>query len=165
MWTQNYCFKNIKKCDNNTEVSPALKVSKHAYYCYSLFTHCSFNSCKNKPFLRRCWLLEKTFSRFKKVHNRNNQLWEQRNAATDRRGYWIVYNKKICYICKKKFHGLDDSNDDSDDDKDDEKLDASNFHCDTVGFDDVDDYHDHYDNSNDDSNNENLMSGSFMVIP
>ena len=73
-------------------------------------------------------------------------------------------NKKICHICKKKFHGGDDSKDDSDDDKDDEKLDTRNFHGDTVGFDGVDDYHDHYD-SNDDSNNENLMSGSFMVIP
>ena len=41
-------LEKIDKCFNNPEKQPTLKLSKHTAYRYLLFTHCSFDSNRNK---------------------------------------------------------------------------------------------------------------------
>ena len=38
----------MKTCHNNPEKSSTTKINKHTSSAYSLFTHCSFDTTKNK---------------------------------------------------------------------------------------------------------------------
>ena len=41
-------LKKMNTCHNNPEKSSATKIDKHKPFGYSLFTHCSFDTTKNK---------------------------------------------------------------------------------------------------------------------
>ena len=41
-------LEKINTCHNNPEKSSTTKINKHAPSSYSLFTHCSFDTTKNK---------------------------------------------------------------------------------------------------------------------
>ena len=42
------CLKKMSTCHNNPKESYKTKIKKHAAFGYSLFTHCSFDTIKNK---------------------------------------------------------------------------------------------------------------------
>ena len=60
-------------------------------------------------------------------------------------------NQQFCYICKKKFYDIDDSDNSGDDnDDDDDKFDTRKFYGDVAGTDIVvDDYNDGFDDGDD----------------
>ena len=59
-------------CHNNLEKSPTTKINKHTPSGYSMFTHCSFDTTKNKLDCYRGKLHEKLLSRVKRTSNKNN---------------------------------------------------------------------------------------------
>ena len=64
-------LKKISTCHSNPEKSLTTKINKHTASGYSLFTHCSFDTAKNKiDYYKK--LYEKLLSRFKRTCNKNN---------------------------------------------------------------------------------------------
>ena len=60
---------------NNPKKSSTIKINIHTPSGYSLFTHCSFDTTKNKlDYYRGKNCLEKRLSGFKRTCNKNNQL-------------------------------------------------------------------------------------------
>ena len=41
-------LEKMSTCHNNPKKSPTTKMNKYIPFCYSLFTHCSFDATKNK---------------------------------------------------------------------------------------------------------------------
>ena len=48
MLTQDSLLEKINTCHNNPKRSSTAKINKHIPFGYSLFTHCSFDTTKNK---------------------------------------------------------------------------------------------------------------------
>ena len=66
-------LEKINTCHNNTEKSSTTKINKHTPSGYSLFTHCSFGTTKNKfDYYRSKNCMKKGLSRFKRTCNKNN---------------------------------------------------------------------------------------------
>ena len=67
----------MSTCHNNPKKSSATKISKHTPSGYSLFSHFTFDTTKNKLDYYRGKDCMKNFC--KKACNRNNKLWKKRN--------------------------------------------------------------------------------------
>ena len=139
----------IHTSNNYPEKSSTTKISKQTVCCYSLFTHCSFDSSKS-IFYRGVDCMKKFSADLK-----NMQLiikFEKKKVLplTDEEiGSYI--NQKFCHICKKKVHDADDNDDDiaddSGDDNDIEELSVRMFNDDAARLDDDADCYDHYDSN------------------
>ena len=89
-------LEKMNTCHNNPEKSSITKVNKHTPSCYSLFTHCSFDTRKNK------------LDYYRSKNCMKNFCLDLREHATKREDK--KHNKQeVCYICKKGF-STDDSN-------------------------------------------------------
>ena len=63
----------MNTCHNNPEKSSTTKINKHTPSGYSLLTHCSFDTTKNKLDYYRCKnCMKKVLFRLKRTCNKNN---------------------------------------------------------------------------------------------
>ena len=66
-------LEKMNTCHNNPKKSSTTKINKHTPSCYSLFTHCSFDTTKNKlDYYCMKKLYEKLSFRLKRTCNKNN---------------------------------------------------------------------------------------------
>ena len=73
----------MNTCHNNPEKSSRTKINKHTPSGYLLFTHCSFDTTKNKL----------------DCYGGKNRI----------RNVFLELREEVCHICKKRF-STDDSN-------------------------------------------------------
>ena len=81
------CLKKMNTCHNNPKKSSTTKIDKHAPSGYSLFTHCSFDTTKNKLDRYRDEEMISLTKEEKKIHRK----------------------QKVCHIGKKGFSTNDDN--------------------------------------------------------
>ena len=72
----------MSTCRNNLKNLSTTKINKNTPSGYSLFTHCSFDTTKNRlNYYRGMKLYEKILSRSNKTCNKNNQLRRKENTS------------------------------------------------------------------------------------
>ena len=100
----------MNTCYNNPEKSSTTKINKHTPSSYSVFTHCSFDTTKNKldyyrgKYCMKNFCLDLREPATKIINYENKEMIpltkeEKKSHRTSRR----------CYICKKRFT-TDDNN-------------------------------------------------------
>ena len=103
-------LEKINTCHNNLEKSSTTKINKHTTSGYSLFTHCSFDTTKNKLDCYRSKYCMKNFcldlrEHVAKIINYGKKEMTPLTKKEDKN-----HNKeKACHICKKRF-STDDNN-------------------------------------------------------
>ena len=101
-------LEKISACNNNPEKSSTAKINKHTPSGYSLFTHCSFNTKKNKFDCYRGKSYLKNFCLDLKEHATRIIDYEEKEMIPLTKKEEKMHNKqKVCYICKKRF-SIDD---------------------------------------------------------
>ena len=103
-------LEKMNTCHNNPEKSSTTKINKHAPSGYSLFTHCSFDTTKNKLDYYRVKNCMKIFCLDLREHATKIISYEKKEMIP------LTNKEKIdhrihrrWYICKKKFN-TDDNN-------------------------------------------------------
>ena len=97
-------------CHNNPEKSSTTKINKHTPSGYSLFTHRSFDTTKNKLDHYRGKNCMKNFSLDLRQHATKIINYEKKEMIPLTKEEEKKHNKQeVCYICKKGF-STDDSN-------------------------------------------------------
>ena len=77
--------------DNDPETSSITKANKHTTCGYSLFTHCSFDSNKNKhAYYRGKDCHEKLLERFDRTCNKNSQFRKTENVTINKKREQIL---------------------------------------------------------------------------
>ena len=95
---------------NNPKKSSATKINKHTPSGYSLFTHCSFNTTKNKLHYYRGKNCMRNFRLDLKEHATKIINYEKKKMIPLRKEEKkIPRQQKVCYICNKRF-STDDGN-------------------------------------------------------
>ena len=97
-------FKKMNTCHNNPEKSSTTKINKHTPSGYLLFTHCSFDTTKNKLDYNRgknCMKIVYLDLREHATKIINYKKKEMIRLAKDECEWH--YQQKVCYICKKIF--------------------------------------------------------------
>ena len=97
-------FKKMNTCHNNPEKSSATKINKHTPSGYLLFTHCSFDTTKNKLDYNRGKNCMKNVYLDLREHATkiiNYKKKEMIPLAKDECEWY--YQQKVCDICKKMF--------------------------------------------------------------
>ena len=103
-------LEKMNTCHNNPEKSSATKINKHTPCGYSLFTHCSFDTTKNKLYYYRGKNCMKNFCLDLREHATKIINYEKKEMISLTKKEKKKHNKqKVCYICKKGF-STDDSN-------------------------------------------------------
>ena len=87
-------LEKMNTCHNNPKKSSTTKIDKHTASGYSLITHCSFDTTKNKLDYYRGKNCTKNFCLDLKEHATKLKIHQK---------------QKICYICKKGFSTDDDN--------------------------------------------------------
>ena len=101
-------FEKMNTCYNNPEKSSTTKINKHTQSGYSLFTHCSFDTTRNKLDYYRGKNCMKNLFRLKRTCNKNN--YEKKEMIPLTKKEEKKNNKQtVYYICKKRF-SADDNN-------------------------------------------------------
>ena len=104
MLTESLCLKNMNTCYNNPEKSPTAKINKHTPCGYSLLTHCSFNTTKNKLDYYRGKNCMKNFCLDLREHATKIINYEKKKMIPlTKEGKEIHNMQKVCYICKRIF--------------------------------------------------------------
>ena len=97
-------LEKIYTCHNNHERSSTTKINKHTPSGHSLFTHCSFDTTKNKLDYYRGKNCMKKFCLDLREHETKIINYEKKEMIPltneEKRAYRI---QNRCYICKKKF--------------------------------------------------------------
>ena len=97
-------------CHNNPEKPSTTKINKHTPSGYSLFTHCSFDTTKNKLGYYRGKNCMKYFCLDLREHATKAINYEKKEMIPLKKKEEKKYSKQeVCYICKKGF-STDDSN-------------------------------------------------------
>ena len=97
-------------CHNNPEKSSTTKINKHKPSGYSLFTHCSFDTTKNKLDYYRGKNCMKNFCLDLRKHATKIINYEKKEMILLTKKEEKKHNKQeVCYICKKAF-STDDNN-------------------------------------------------------
>ena len=94
-------LEKMNTCSNNPEKSSTTKITKHTPSGYSLFTHCSFDTKKNKFDYCRGKNCMKNFCLDLREHATKIINYEKKEMIpkTEEK----MHNKqKVCYICKKR---------------------------------------------------------------
>ena len=103
-------LEKINACHNNPEKSATTKINKHTPSGYSLFTHCSFDTTKNKLGYYRGKNCVKNFYLDLREHATKIINYEKKEIIPLTKREEKKHKKQgICYICKKGF-STDDSN-------------------------------------------------------
>ena len=103
-------LEKMNTCHDNTEKSSTTKVNKHTPSGYSLFTHCSFDTTKNKLDYYRGKNCMKNFCLDLRKHATKIINYEKKEMIPLTKKEEKKYNKqKVYHICKKRF-STDDSN-------------------------------------------------------
>ena len=97
-------------CFNNPEKLSSTKINKHTPSGYSLFTHCSFDTTKNKLDYYRGKNSMKNFFLDLREHATKKINYEKKEMIPLTKKEEKKHNKeKLCHICKKRF-STDDNN-------------------------------------------------------
>ena len=100
----------MNTCYNNPEKSSTTKINKHTPSGYSLFTHCPFDTTKNKLDYYRGKNCTKNFCPDLKEHATETINYEKKEMIPLTKGEKNMHNEqKVCYICKKRL-STDDKN-------------------------------------------------------
>ena len=102
-------LEKMNTCHNNPEKSSATKINKHAPSGYSLFTHCSFDTTKNKLDYYRGKKCMKIFCLDLREHATKIISYEKKNYNINKKEEKKHNKQKVCHICKKRF-STDDNN-------------------------------------------------------
>ena len=103
-------LEKMNTCHNNPEKSSTSKINKHISSGYSLFTHCSFDTTKNKLDYYRDKNCVKNFCLDSREDGTKIINSEKKEMIPLTEKEEKKHNKqKVCYICKKRFSN-DDSN-------------------------------------------------------
>ena len=103
-------LEKMNTCHNNPGKSSTTKINKHTSSRYSLFTHCSFDTTKNKLDYYRGKNCMKSFCLDLREHATKIINCEKKEMIPLKRKEEKKHNKQeVCYICKKGF-STDDSN-------------------------------------------------------
>ena len=103
-------LEKMNTCHNNPEKSSTTKINKHTPSGYSLFTHCSFDTTKNKLDYYRGKNCMKHFCLGLRKHATKIINYEKKEIISLTKKEEKKHNKqKFCHICKKRF-STDDNN-------------------------------------------------------
>ena len=103
-------LEKMSTCNNNPEKSSKTKINKHTPSGYSLFTHCSFDTTKNKLDYYRDKNYMKNFCRDLREHATKIINYEKKEMIPLTKEEKKMHNEqKVWYICKKRF-STDDKN-------------------------------------------------------
>ena len=103
-------LEKMNTCHNNPEKSSTNKINKHTLSGYSLFTHCSFDTIKNKLdyYIDKNYM--KNFGLDLREHATKIINYEKKETIPLTKEEKISHRtSRRCYICKKKF-STDDNN-------------------------------------------------------
>ena len=91
-------------CYNNPEKSSATKINEHTPSGYSLFTHCPFDTTKNKLDYYSSKNCMKNVCLDLKEHATKIINYEKKEMIPLTKKEKKMHNKqKVCYICKQRF--------------------------------------------------------------
>ena len=94
----------MNTCHNNPEKSSTTKINKHTPFGYSLFTHCSFDTTKNKLDYYRGKNCMKIFCLDLREHATKIINYEKKEMTPLTKKEVKKHNKQdICHIFKKRF--------------------------------------------------------------
>ena len=71
-------LEKMSTCCNNSEKSSAIKLNEHTPSGFSLFTHCSFDTTKNKLHYYRGEDCMKVFCKVLREHAKRIMYWEKK---------------------------------------------------------------------------------------
>ena len=110
MLTLSLCLKKKNTRHNNPKNSSTTKINKHTPSVYSLFTHCLFDTAKNKLDYYTGKNCMKKFCLDLKEHATKVINYEKKGMTPlTKEKKKIHCEQKVCYICKKSF-STDDGN-------------------------------------------------------
>ena len=93
----------MNTCHNNPEKSSTTEIDKHTLSVYSLFTHCSFDTTKNKLDYYRAKNCMRNFCLDLREHATKIISYEMKEMILLTKEEQKMHNKqKFCNICKKK---------------------------------------------------------------
>ena len=91
-------------CHNNPEYSSIIKINKHTPSAYLLFTHCSFDTTKNKLDYYRGKNCMKNFCLDLREHATKIIIYEKEEMIPlTKEGKKMHRRQRECYVCKKRF--------------------------------------------------------------
>ena len=103
-------LEKMSTCHNNPKKSSKTKINKHIPSGYSLFTHCSFYTTKNKFDCYRGKNCMKNFCINLKEHATKIINYEKKDMIPlTKEEIKIHREQKVCYIYKTRFSTDDDS--------------------------------------------------------
>ena len=103
-------LEKVNTCHNNPEKLSATEINKHTPSGYSLFTHCSFDTTKNRLYYYRGKNWMKNFCLDLREHATKIINYEKKAMIPLTKEEDKMHNRqKFCYICKKVF-STDDNN-------------------------------------------------------
>ena len=103
-------LEKMSTCHNNPEKSSTNKINKHTASGYSLFTHCSFDTTKNKLDYNRGKNCMKNFCLDLGGHATKIINYEKKEMKPLTKKEEKKHNKEeVCHLCRKKL-GTDDNN-------------------------------------------------------
>ena len=103
-------LEKMNTCHNNPEKSSTTKINKHTPSGYSLFTHCSFDTTKNKLDYYRGKNCMKNFYLDLIEHATKIINYEKKEIITLTKKEEKKHNKlELSHICKKRFSTDDDN--------------------------------------------------------
>ena len=95
-------LEKVDTCYNNPK-SSTTKINKHTTPGYSLFTHCSFDTTKNKFDFYKGENFMKNFCLDLREHATKIINYEKKEMIPlTKKGQKMHNEQKVCYICKKK---------------------------------------------------------------
>ena len=106
-----FLLEKISTCRNKPKKSSTTKINKHAPSGYSLFTHCSFDTTKNRLDYYRGEVCMKNFCLNLKNHATKIIKYEKKEMIPLTKEKKKTHRKQnVCYICTKGFSTDDDDN-------------------------------------------------------
>ena len=97
-------LEKMNTCNNNPEKSSANKINKHTTSVYSLLTHCSFDTTKNKLDYYRRKNCIKNFCLDLREHATKIINYEKKEMIPLTKEEKEFHNmQKVCHICKRIF--------------------------------------------------------------
>ena len=102
-------LEKMNTCHNKPKKSSTTKINKHSSSGYSFFTYCSFDITKNKLDYYRRKNCIKIFCLDLREHATKIINYEKKEMISLTEEEKKMHNeKKVCYICKKRFSTDDD---------------------------------------------------------